>query len=393
MLAALLLIATTASAPLTLPEAFARAASRNLALQAARQRVPIAEAGVKTAGMLPNPTVSFSYGEDDPRFIAGLGMHLPFFGQRGASIAAARAQVPVSESEVQARAVQLHASMRRSYYALAAAEAHVQTAEETAGLAQQLANLARVREDAGAGTRLDVQQATLAAKRAASLRDQAAATRDAAQPILNALLGDPADAAVSVVAELSVPPPPPPLSELLAKMDQHPLVLGPRRERGAAMARLSQARVELRPAPDATLELSTLPGAPGGVGVRGTIAFGAPILSWNQGPVALAEAEADEAAARELAAKADLDSRLRAGLILLQAAVKRAQFTLQDQIPAAQEVEALARVAYKEGKAPLLTVLQAQADVASARNDAIDAVTQAQQALADVEEAAGVAFE
>ncbi len=52
----------------------------------------------------------------------------------------------------------------------------------------------------------------------------------------------------------------------------------------------------------------------------------------------------------------------------------------------------LARIAYELGRTPLTNVLQAQADLARAQLDAVDADKAAWDALADLEEASGVWF-
>lgn len=390
MLPALLLIAA-ASSPLTLVEAFDRASHTNLSLRATRQHVPVVEAGVRSAGMLPNPTLSLSYGLDDPRLVGGISMNLPFFGQRGAAIASAQALVPVAQADVEAKSVELHANVRRLYCALVTAQARVLIADETAVLAKELADLARLRTEAGGGTVLDVEQAALAFRRLDAARNSSVATRDAARPALNTVLGDAPDAAPALPAELELPTVPP-LPDLLARLDQHPAIVKLEAERAAARTRANQGRVDVRPAPDASLELSTLQGAPGGVGIRGTIAFGVPILSQNQGPIAVAEAEAAEAEANKFAVRADLESRLRSAWTRLSSAVRQARFSLDDAVPSARRVEAMARLSYREGKTPLIAVLQAQTDTANARGDAADAANQAQQALADLEEATGVSF-
>jgi outer membrane protein TolC len=49
----------------------------------------------------------------------------------------------------------------------------------------------------------------------------------------------------------------------------------------------------------------------------------------------------------------------------------------------------MARDAWELGRTPLIAVLQAQTELASAEAEASDAALSAQQALADLEEAAG----
>jgi outer membrane protein TolC len=59
-------------------------------------------------------------------------------------------------------------------------------------------------------------------------------------------------------------------------------------------------------------------------------------------------------------------------------------------VPAAEQLVKMARDAWELGRTPLTAVLQAQAELTSARADASDAALAAQAALADMEEASGV---
>jgi len=58
-------------------------------------------------------------------------------------------------------------------------------------------------------------------------------------------------------------------------------------------------------------------------------------------------------------------------------------------VPAAQELVQMAREAWDLGRTPLITVLQAQGELNGAQAEASDAALAAQQAFADIEEAAG----
>lgn len=374
---------------LTLAQALERAARQSAELTAVRLGVPVAEAGVQSAGALPNPLVAFSVGPDEPAQWGSVEQRFPIFGQRSSAMNAASAEVAVRRAELSARSVALRATVRRAYFSLAAAEAQVVVAADSARLASELAAQVQKKLDAGAAPRLEAEQAALVERR--SRQDvldreaEAAATRLE----LATVLGDPPDAALAAADPLTPLPAAPPLGELVAQAARHPDVEAARREREAALARADAARASTRPVPDVTLEAEHLAGATP-LGVRGTLGLEVPLLSQNGGAIRGAEAEASVAEARAGAAARRLDGAVRAARARWDAAARRSKFLDEDAVPAARHVEELARLAYDLGRAPLFAVLQAQGDVAAARVKAIDAASEAQRAFADLEEAAGV---
>src|SRR6267142_5530812 len=101
------------AATLSLSEARALADRRNGALLAAQAGVDVASAGVEVAGQLANPTLTASYGKDDPKLLVGMDVRMPIFGQRGAAIASAEAQKGVAEADAQVERAKLHAAVDR----------------------------------------------------------------------------------------------------------------------------------------------------------------------------------------------------------------------------------------------------------------------------------------
>src|SRR3954470_24242074 len=102
------------AAPLSLGDARALADHRSGGLLTAQAGVDVARAGVEVAGQLTNPTLSASYGKDDPRLQVGLDVRVPILGQRGAALASAEAQVAVAEADTLVERSKLHAAVRRA---------------------------------------------------------------------------------------------------------------------------------------------------------------------------------------------------------------------------------------------------------------------------------------
>ena len=377
--------------PLTFAAAVARAEKANGELAAARLGEPVARAGVDAAGQLANPVFSFSAGPDDPTVSAAVDVKLPIFGQRGAAIAAAETAVPVAQADLESRRIKLRAAVRRSFHALADAQTQLTLAEEAAAFAARLEKMAAERFAAGSAPQLEAEQAALARKRADQDRADRASLLIEARVGLATLLGDGGqDVAAAGAAPLSIAPEEPAVATAL---DKHPEVAGLEGQRLQALARADVERTNLRPLPDVSLTLERLSGSPTPyLGLRAGLSFELPILSQSRGKIREAEAQAAQSSAQARAARQRLQGEARAARARLDGASARARFASQELIPAAERVEKMARDGYQLGRAPLLSVLQAQAEVSSAKSKASSAALEAQRALADLEEAIGAAL-
>ena len=375
--------------PLSFAEARALADQRNGDLASARAAVTVAQAGVESAGQLANPALNFGVGPDDPTFTAGLDVKLPLFGQRGAAIESAAAAARTVEAGVDVQRAKLHAQVRRSYYALAAAQAQAAGAEELSKLATQLSTLATERFKTGGAAQLEVEQSDLARQRAERERVDRQADAAAASAELAALLGE-REAALEAegappIAAL------PPLEALLARVQTHPEVETLRRQQATTLARAHEERTSLRPLPTVSLLAERLSGSPG-FGLRAGLAFDIPLLSWNGGKIREQEEGAHLAEVQARGAAQRLEGLVRAARTRGAAAVERAAFYKGPFIESAARVLEMAQAGYKIGRTSLVSVLQAQTELASARSRSFDAALDAQRALADLEEAIGADF-
>lgn len=385
----LVLAAVATLEPLSLAAAIERALRANPELESARRHRAVVESGVVAAGALPNPVVGFTVGRDDPTAAVMAGMRFPVFGQRAAAVSAAEAGLAVTDADVATRVVALRAAVRRAYALLAAAEAQAVLVDETAGIADQLATLTARKFDEGAAPKIEADLARLTAHRARQEALDRAAEREQARVRLATLLGA-LDRLPDATDPLALPAPPP-LEELAGRVDVHPEVAMAKAEGQAATARGESAKAAVRPVPDVLLEVGRL-ATLNTVGVRATVGIEVPLLYANEGAVQQAGAEASQASADATAA-----TTRRTGALLLawrrfDAARQRFRFYDAEQVPEAARVEALSRLAYQEGRAPLLSVLAAQAERAAARSRAVDALADANLAVADLEEASGEAL-
>lgn len=398
----LALILVGAPQPITLADALARAGRQNPELNAQRLNERVAQGGVEGARQLANPLLTASVGPDDPTLFGTLEVKLPVFGQRGAAIAAAQREVPVVRAEIAAQGLKLRGNVRRAYYVLAAAQAQVELADEALKLTGELTRMSADKFATGTAPRLELEQAKVAQLRAEQdLADRLSALATARSELAR-LLGEPPESELQASDRLEEIPAPPPLEQLLGRAHSHPEVQTFLRMQDAALARANVEKVAVRPLPSVSLEVERLTnpciltqlcvaGGGGGVslGLRAGLSFELPILSLNHGRIHQAQAQASVSAAQADAAARRLLSEIRAARARSEASAARARLATQELLPAAQRLEEMARNGYELGRAPLVTVLQAQAEVTGARSRSVDAAVEAQKAFADLEEAVG----
>jgi cobalt-zinc-cadmium efflux system outer membrane protein len=372
------------AASLSLVEARALADRRNGALMATQAGIDVARAGVEAAGQLANPTLSASYGKDDPKLQVGLDFQLPVFGQRGAAVASAQAQVGVAEAGSLADRARLHAAVRRLYSASWAAAEQSQVAAEAARVAAELADLAAQRFRTGSAAQIEVEQSALASHRAAQDKLDHDAEAQATRRELEAMLGTPVE---------GLEPPPradaPAEADLLERARQHPELQTLRLEEGAALARADEERAAIRPLPTVSIIAQRYEDPSVSFGLRGGIAFEVPLLSLNRGRVHEQEQTANRAHLQAQAALQRLTGQVRAARARWAAASARAAFYGGAFLESARRILEMARAGYRIGRTSLIAVLQAQNDLSSANSRALDAALDAQRALADLEEATG----
>jgi cobalt-zinc-cadmium efflux system outer membrane protein len=393
----LLALLLSAPQPISLAEALARAAQANPDVAVARLNVRVAEAGIQSAGQLSNPTVSGSYGPDAPTWIGAIDLKLPVLGQRGTAVAAAERERDTARAEVATRELTVQAAARRAYFALAAAQAQAQFAAEASKLSRELEEMSIKKFETGSAPRLEVEQAGVTRRQAEQEQLDRETAANTAQVELGKLLGT--ESELQAQDPLLPIPEAPPLAQLIDRAAQHPEVQSLRRQQDAALARAQRERTAVRPLPDVAVAFQG--GEPAGavhdpsqptIGVRYTLAFELPILSWNGGRIGAEVAQASVAATQAAAAEQRLRNEIRAARARWEAASKRARAYAEELVPAALRLLEMARTGYQLGRAPLYSVLQAQGEVTAARVRGVDAASEAQKAFADLEEAAGETF-
>lgn len=387
-----------AAEPLSLERALVRVADLAPEARVARAGIPIAEAELSTARMFPNPTVALTAARAEPSFTAALQLRLPIFGQKSALRRAAERGLEAAAAEVENLILRLRRDTRIAYYTAARAEQELAIAQDIEALTRRVADMANQRFEAGAGTRLEREQASLVHVRAEQdVSDRAAVTGIAAFELARLLGIDPAE-----LGALSDPLPKvgntPALAALIEDaVQRHPEIVLLQRQRNAALARADLARAERIPTPTVEIGFEVLNPSTCGpdatshcLGPRAGLAFDVPILNQNSGPIARAEAEASQLELRRAATEYRVRAAVQSAYRSLDAARVRARFFDERYVPSADTVEQMAREGFSAGRTGLLPLLEAERAVLEARNGRSAALFAVQAARADLEELSGV---
>lgn len=359
---------------------------RHPALLEAGARARGASGAVSAAGAIPNPTFGLSTGDAHPRaggagrreWGASVELPLDFLAMRGARVAAARAGEEGARQEARAVRAEVLRELRRSFVALAHAQAAVASGAELEAQVAQLASLVRKRAERGEGRPTEVPRVEIELERlrGALARDRAAA--EAQRLRLATWLGAPVG---RVEADLAQAIPLPPLDDATARaLDASPLVQSARARARAAEREASAERWERLPKLTA-----------GGAHVeeldRTATLFSAsltfPLWSWNQGRIRQAEAAAEAERARADAASRELTASLGEawqGCAAGQASVRRFQAEI---LPRAEGSARTLGRAFELGEAGLLDVIDARRVLLETRREYLDLLLDMQNACAD----------
>ncbi|HEX3128372.1 MAG TPA: TolC family protein [Thermoanaerobaculia bacterium] len=376
--------------PLTFEEAVAIALSASPGLAAARLGREEAQARRDVARQRPNPELSIEEQDPElPRDAATLALPIETGGKRRRRIAFAEAQARSGEAELARLTAETRNQVRRAYFGLAAAQRRAAGAAELQRLTERARDAARARFEAGDVPRLDALQADLAAAQAAGETDKARGALAGARAGLNALLLRPLDQPLAVSDSLDsgrVPP----LDEAVrvaldASTELSALDLGIAEQ---------QAQVELARAeavPDVTVAGTVTHESPPEFdwGTRAAVTVELPIFTRGRAQVRLEEATLARLKAEREAAAARVRGEVYAAAANVEVQ-RQALLRFRDTIlPQAAEVERMAEDSYRSGQTDLAALLQSLQSMHDLRLQAVQAETDYQTALADLEQAIG----
>lgn len=337
-----------------------------------------ARAGLSIARQFENPALSLSYTKDTPQHHVLMNVPLDYPWLRNLRIGAASSGLGAARHRFEFERAAVTFEAETAYTNALAAARRAQFSRATAREADSVLTLARVRRDAGDGSELDFQLASVSLGQISNI-----ASRDSLDALVAVL------AVQAVMGEQSETPE-------IALADTLEAGPAPADTPGGTQLLVAAAEEDLRQAEQAlTLEKRMLFAAPTlAVGwdqhdptvpdnsVLPTVglSFPLPLFNRNRGTILLAQSQRDRAEAALVLARqegAQQAARARRELTLAQARLARSE----QLVASANSVARLSLLAYREGAFALPSVLEAQRiaretlsqyvdDIAAARNAA-----------------------
>jgi cobalt-zinc-cadmium efflux system outer membrane protein len=193
---------------LTADSAVALAIKGNKELAAARFLVREAQGRARGAGILPNPELEteVAAGQDfEGRVTAGIMQRFPLTGRLRLERQLSDLDVRMAGLEVQEKEWQLTVAVRKAFYEFAAAREALAISNRQAEWAEAFAKSIAEGLDAGFRSKLDLQEATLAASTLQTKTESRRGLEIESSARLSALLGLSEDACFTIEEKLSLP--------------------------------------------------------------------------------------------------------------------------------------------------------------------------------------------
>ncbi len=386
---------------LTLAEAVNRARENHPLLVAARQRIVMAEGERLEAGLRPNPTFSIS-GENFPVAPTEVGFDfgrsLDWFaifsqtfetgGKRNLRLALAERGVESAQAEVAALERQIVYEVKAAYQKAAAARERLELVRESLNYLRQLVRLNEVRVSAGYAAEGDLIKTRLEAQRVEYAQRQATLDYDQARIALLRAMGR-----ASFVLDF----------ELAERLDYHPVLINATALEQAALrqpqvqlaeARLARAQAALRleqarARPDITASFGYKRHGPDNA-LYGAVSLPLPLYSRNRGYIARAEAEVRASEAELQQARNLVLAELAAARRAVEVHQQQVEALRTDFLMRADESQAIALAAYREGATNLIVLLEAQRARSQAQELYFQALYDYQLAVHELERAAAI---
>jgi cobalt-zinc-cadmium efflux system outer membrane protein len=336
-----------------------------------------------------NPEFRAEFERETPTRAYGISLPWEVGGKRGRRIAVGEAAVKTGDAELAQTIVAVRTSVRRGYFNQVIAEARLALVDELRALAGRARDAAQQRFDAGSVPRLELLQAQLGLAQAENEATTARGALRAVRTELNALLALPLDAATPLAATLepAILPSADVVVALAHSTNVELVVLDSQLQEQRARIALAQALQ----VPDVTPEFAITRGAEPefSTGWRAGVAVAVPMFTRHRAGVRVEEAALIQLTSAREAVLARIRGEVASSLARAEA--QRQQYLrYRDEIlPAALEVERLAEDAYRFGQTGIAAFLQALQVTRETRLRALQAASDYQAAVADLEQAVG----
>jgi cobalt-zinc-cadmium efflux system outer membrane protein len=374
---------------LTLQAALDRALAANPTIAAARLRGPIDVAGLAIARERLNPEASIEFQRETPKESYGFSLPLELGGKRAKRIAVGEATIRAGEAEIAVVAAQVRNDVRRAYFGLLAAETRLSLMQEIRDISVRARDAAQQRFDAGGAPRLEVMQGELALASADNDMAAARGEADGARAELNALLAQPLDTPIMLSSAFDSGTSLTREAALALAHDANTELRVIDRQIETQRARLALANALRTPdvVPSAALTHGAAPEFD--YGWRAGVAVAVPIFTTHKAGVQFEQGTLDQLSAQRQASLVRIDAQVSSAAVLAQT---RRQLYLRyrdEIIPLAQQVEQVAQDSYQLGQTGIVSLLQALQSSRDVRLRSLDAASQFQNSVADLERAIG----
>jgi cobalt-zinc-cadmium efflux system outer membrane protein len=381
--AAFALLAATAGSSgaqraVTRADVVAAALARGARIAFARADSTAARAGLSIASQFENPVLSLGYSKSVPQQHFSVDVPLDYPWLRKARVGAATAGLGAARYRFDFERAAVTFEAETAYTNALAAATRAGFSRATARDADSVLMLARVRRDAGDGSELDVQLASVSLGQIANAASRDSLDAIAAVLAIQALMGLPSDAPSLVLADTldagGAPAELPAGPQLLVAAAEEDL-----RQAGQALT-LEKRLLFAAPSLTVGWEQRDPTGAEPGTLPTVGIALPLPLFNQNRGTILLAQSQRDRAEAA--LALARLEGAQQAARARRELALARERLARSERLVAsANRVAQLSLLAYREGAFALPSVLEAQRiaretlsqyvnDVVAARNAA-----------------------
>jgi len=374
---------------LTLQTALDRAIAANPTIAAARRRNPIDVAVLAVARERLNPEASIELQKETPKQSYGVSVPLELGGKRSKRIAVGEATVRAGEAEIAVVIAQVRNDVRRAYFGLLVAETRLSLMQEIRDISVRARDAAQQRFDAGGAPRLEVMQAELAL---ASVDNDVAAARgeaDGARGELNALLTQPLDTPITLASAFDSGTSLTKESALALAHEASAELRVIDRQIETQRARLALAGALRAPdvIPSAALTHDAAPEFD--YGWRAGVAVALPLFTTHRAGVQVEQSTLEQLNAQRQASLSRIDALVSSPAVLAQTR-RQLYLRYRDEIvPLAQQVEQVAQDSYQLGQTGIVSLLQALQSSRDVRLRSLDAASQFQNSLADLERAIG----
>jgi outer membrane protein TolC len=339
-------------------------------LKAAEAALRAAEEGVKLAGRLPDPSFGFATHSVSARQSYSLSVPLPWPG-RGPRVDVAKAGVAAAGTDRDGARLIARRALRIAWYTTAAREDMAKAATDRAARAKAGADAVTALFDAGRVALLEVSRARADAAMTAADAAQSEEELQIAEGVLRRLLGIESG---RIVVERPLPAFS--VEGDLETATATALTHSPSAKAAEAKVRGAEASVRLASAlrfPAISMELGadvddpTQPGTDKSIGVSLTLPIGG-------GPgLGIAKGERDRALALRDQTQREIKDAVEQAWRTARAARTRYETLGKEAVPAATQAAELAQVAYREGRADIFRVLDAERALAEARSGLAEA--------------------